>query len=68
MNIGSVNSMKSMAEEATETLSATKAEAAKGDQQAMRKLNRQQALENSQTPRQAASAAPGGRELLNVKA
>ena len=34
--------MKNMTQEATETLSQTKAEAAKGDQQAIRKLAKQQ--------------------------
>jgi hypothetical protein len=68
MNVGSITSMKSMAEEATETLSTTKAEAAKGDQQAIRKLNREQALENTQASQQSAGTAPGSRVLLNVKA
>ncbi len=68
MNIGSVASIKSMAEEATETRSTTKAEAAKGDQQAIRKLNREQASQNPQASQQSAGMATGGRTLLNVKA
>jgi hypothetical protein len=38
MTISNIASVKSMAQEATETLAQTKAEAAKGDQQAIRKL------------------------------
>ena len=49
MDISSVTSVKSMAEEATESAAATKAEAAKGDQQAIRKLAQQQSLNNTQT-------------------
>lgn len=68
MNIGSIASMKSMTEEATETLSTTKAEAAKGDQQAIRKLNREQALENTQASQQSAGTVPGSRVLLDARA
>lgn len=47
-----------MAEEATETRSTTKGEAAKGDQQAIRKLNREQASQNPQASQQSAGMAP----------
>jgi hypothetical protein len=40
-------SMKNVAQEAMETAAQTKAEAAKGDQQAIRKLAHQQAANNS---------------------
>jgi len=38
-----------MAEEATETAAETKAEATRGDQQAIRKLAQQQAVNNTQS-------------------
>ena len=38
MNVSSITSMKNMAEEATESAATTKAEAIRGDQQAVRKL------------------------------
>jgi hypothetical protein len=43
MNVGTIASVKSMAQEAMETAAQTKAEAAKGDQQAIRKLATQAA-------------------------
>ncbi|MGH7969890.1 MAG: hypothetical protein ACREIC_14295 [Limisphaerales bacterium] len=51
MNIGTVASVKSMAQEAMETAAQTKAEAAKGDQQAVRKLAAQAAA-GAQAPEQ----------------
>ncbi len=51
MNVGTVASIKSMAQEAMETAAQTKAEAAKGDQQAIRKLAAQ-AVPSAQTPEQ----------------
>ncbi len=46
MNVTSINSaMRNTVEEATETAAQTKAEAAKGDQQAIRKMAGQQAQE-----------------------
>jgi len=57
-----------MVQESTESLSTTKAEAAKGDPQAIRKLNREEASKNAQTSQQSPGMTPGGRDLLNVKA
>jgi hypothetical protein len=51
MNVGTIASLKSMAQEAMETAAQTKAEAAKGDQQAIRKLA-------AQAPSNAQSAQP----------
>ena len=48
MNVGNIASMKSMAQEAMETAAATKAEAAKGDQQAIRKLASQSSANSPQ--------------------
>jgi hypothetical protein len=52
MNVGTIASVKSMAQEAMETAAQTKAEAAKGDQQAIRKLAAQAAnnVQNAQQP------------------
>ena len=63
MNVSSLDSIKAMAQEATETLAQTKAEAAKGDQQAIRKLAQEQAANNSQGAQQPAESTEG---LLNV--
>jgi hypothetical protein len=68
MNVSSITSVKNMAEEATETASATKAEAAKGDQQAIRKLARQQTANNTQNVQQPPESAPSTKGLLNIKA
>jgi hypothetical protein len=51
MNVGAIASVKSMAQEAMETAAQTKAEAAKGDQQAVRKLAAQSA-DNAQSAQQ----------------
>jgi hypothetical protein len=54
-----------MAQEAMETAAQTKAEAAKGDQQAVRKLARQQAEKNAQNAQQPiATSDPRGLNLL----
>jgi hypothetical protein len=59
--------MKSMAQEAMETAAATKAEAAKGDQQAIRKLASQTSNNNAQSaPQPVITDDINGR--LNVKA
>jgi hypothetical protein len=68
MNVGYIGSVKAMAEEATETAATTKAEATKGDQQAIRKLARQRAANNTQGAQQPANIAPNVRGGLNVKA
>ncbi|HZL41855.1 MAG TPA: hypothetical protein VFD66_01085 [Verrucomicrobiae bacterium] len=54
-----------MAEEAVETAAQTKAEAAKGDQQAIRKMARMPAANKAQNAQPPAEDTPGG---LNVKA
>ncbi len=65
MNISSVTSYQSMAEEAMETMSQTKAEAAKGDQQAARKLAAAAAQDNaSSAPQPPAST----KHVLDVHA
>jgi hypothetical protein len=52
MNVGTIASVKSMAQEAMETAAQTKAEAAKGDQQAIRRLAAQAAnnVQSAQPP------------------
>ena len=57
MNVGTIASVKSMAQEATETAAQTKAEAAKGDQQAIRRLATQAAnnVQNAQQPVESAT-------------
>jgi hypothetical protein len=65
MNVGNIASIKSMAQEAMETAAQTKAEAAKGDQQAIRKLALTQAQKNAESAPQTAET-PKGR--LNAKA
>lgn len=57
-----------MTEEATETAAQTKAEAAKGDQQAIRKLARQQVANNTQNVQEPAETTPSTKGLLNIKA
>ena len=64
MNVGIVASVKNMAQEAMETAAQTKAEAAKGDQQAVRKLAAQ-AAPNAQRPEQPAERTGRG---LDAKA
>ncbi len=65
MNVTSINSaMRNTVEEATETAAQTKAEAAKGDQQAIRKMASQQALEQAPSAQQTV-AAQGSRNLLD---
>lgn len=54
MNVSSLTSLKSMTQEATETLAQTKAEAAKGDQQAIRKLATEQMASGAQSSSQTA--------------
>ena len=71
MNVGNVTSMQSAVQESTETASQTKTEAAKGDQQAIRKLARQQAANNTQSAPNAQSAQQpmeSARNLLDIKA
>lgn len=56
MNVSSVNSLpivagaRSAVEEATETAATTRAEAAKGDQQAVRRLAREEATRKLESP------------------
>jgi len=65
MNVGSLSSAASMAQEAMETVAQSKAEAAKGDQQAVRKLARQQVEGNAQPAQQPVAANPArGLDLL----
>jgi hypothetical protein len=65
MNVGSATSVQSMAQEAMETAAQTKAEAAKGDQQAVRKLAQTQAAQNAQPAQQSSESPSRG---LDVKA
>jgi hypothetical protein len=63
MNVGSVASLKSMAQEAMETAAQTKAEAAKGDQQAIRRLAAQ-AANNAPSAQQPTASTKRGLDLL----
>ncbi len=63
MNVGTIASVKSMAQEAMETAAQTKAEAAKGDQQAIRKLAAQ-AANNAQSAQQPAASTKRGLDLI----
>jgi hypothetical protein len=66
MNVGTIASaVQSSAQEALETAAQTKAEAAKGDQQAIRKLARAQAANPTQEAPQATQSLKRG---LDVKA
>ncbi|HLH56420.1 MAG TPA: hypothetical protein VKY92_22725 [Verrucomicrobiae bacterium] len=64
MNVGTIGSVKNMAQEALETAAQTKAEAAKGDQQAIRRLAAQ-AANNPQNAQQPAESTERG---LDAKA
>ena len=59
MNVGTLASIKNMAQEAMETAAQTKAEAAKGDQQAVRRLAAQ-AANNAQSARQPTGSTKHG--------
>ena len=50
MTLSNITAAKSLVQEATETPAQTKAEAAKGDQQAVRKLASEQAAQVAQQP------------------
>ena len=63
MNVGTIASVKSMAQEAMETAAQTKAEAAKGDQQAIRKLAAQ-AANNAQSAQQPTASTNRGLDLI----
>jgi hypothetical protein len=65
MNVGSLDSVKAMVQEATETAAQTKAEAAKGDRQAVQKLARDQAANNAQSVQMPTESVEG---RLDVKA
>ena len=65
MTVSSTTTAKSMVQEATETLTQTKAEAAKGDQQAVRKLASNQA---AQAARQPPEVVDSNRGRLNTQA
>jgi len=60
--------VKAVAQEATETTAVTKAEAAKGDQQAIRKLAHQQASSNTQNSALPANTVSSTKGLLDIKA
>lgn len=64
MNVGTIASVKSMAQEAMETAAQTKAEAAKGDQQAIRKL----ALQSTVNPQSAQQPAESPKRGLDTQA
>jgi hypothetical protein len=65
MNASIIAFVKSIAQEALETVAQTKAEAAKGDRQAIRKLAAEQAAGNTQTAQQPTVSTNG---KLDVKA
>ena len=65
MNVSSTSLAKSQAQEASETASQTKAEAAKGDQQAIRKLAKQQAAQQSNS---APSTPPPSNNIVDSDA
>jgi hypothetical protein len=65
MTVSSTTAAKSLVQEATETPAQTKAEAAKGDQQAVRKLASEEAAQVGQQP---ASVVDSYRGKLNTKA
>ena len=67
MSISCVSAMANMTKEATETAAATKAEAIKGDQQAVRKLASQQAV-NTRNVQQQANVVDSNRGVLNTEA
>jgi hypothetical protein len=68
MNVSNLTSVKNMAQEATETVAQTKAEAAKGDQQAIRKLSHQQSASNTQSAQQPANVVDSTKGQLDIKA
>jgi hypothetical protein len=64
MYVGTISSTaQSSAQEALETAAQTKAEAAKGDQQAIRKLARMQAANNTQAAPQATQSLKRGLDV-----
>jgi hypothetical protein len=63
MNVGTIASVKSMAQEAMETAAQTKAEAAKGDRQAIRRLAAQ-AANNAQSAQQPTESSKRGLDLI----
>ena len=63
MNLGNTASLKSVAQEAMETAAQTKAEAAKGDQQAVRKLAAQ-AANNAPSAQPPTASTKRGLDLL----
>ena len=65
MTISNTSAAKNLVQEATETPAQTKAEAAKGDQQAVRKLSGEQAAQAAQQP---AGVVDSYRGRLNSKA
>ena len=65
MIVGTIASLQSVAQEAMETADQTKAEAAKGDQEAVRRLAAvAQAANNAQGAQQPAESTKGGLDLL----
>jgi hypothetical protein len=68
MNASNISALKNMTQEATETLAQTKAEAAKGDPQAIRKLAMLQAAKGGQSQPQPANTVDSAMGKLNAKA
>jgi len=74
MTTTSATAIKNQVQEATETAAQTKAEAAKGDHQAVQKLARQKATQTTQTAQttqtsqQSADIVDSNRGKLNTKA
>ena len=65
MIVGTIASLQSVAQEAMETAAQTKAEAAKGDQQAVRRLAAvAQAANNAQGAQQPTASTKRGLDLL----
>ncbi|HUZ07933.1 MAG TPA: hypothetical protein VMV89_10655 [Candidatus Paceibacterota bacterium] len=68
MNVSGMTSVKNMAQEAMETIAETKAEAAKGDQQAIRNVAQRQVASHTQSAEPPVNTGNGSKDILNVKA
>ena len=68
MNVSNITALKSMTQEANETIAQTKAEAAKGDQQAIRRLATQPVAKGTQSQSQPANTVDSAMGKLNAKA
>lgn len=69
MNVGNIaSSVLANAQEALETVAQTKAEAAKGDQQATRKLATRQGVQSAPQSQPPVTTASNGQEVLDTLA